>query len=194
MMRTSVVWIAGVALVSLSTATVAQHMGGPGGGQPRAMHRGGDGREAVLMRMLRDPDVVEAAGITDEQLATLRTAWLTIEKRGIALRAELETAGLEQASLLTEAQVDKAAVMAAVEKTGAIRTELAKLKVEHLLTLKETLTEEQLKALRKIGHKHAREMGAGARRGPEDGRRQDKARRRRPVDPDDTAPQDGMEP
>jgi Spy/CpxP family protein refolding chaperone len=196
-MRTHVAWIVGVTVLSLSVAAVAQERGAPGGGMPRDMHRGGGGREGVLKKMLRDPDVIAEAGITEEQVETLRKAGFALEKREMAkremaLRAELETAGLEQARLMTEAEVDKAAVMTAVEDTGRIRTELAKLKVEQLLTVKETLTDEQLKALRQIGRRQARERGVGERH--HDMTRRHRDRRHRGGEPEPDAPREEMEP
>jgi Spy/CpxP family protein refolding chaperone len=122
----------------------------------------------MIERLLESPEIAEAAGITEEQQAMLRDARFESKTREIELRADLEKTGLEQARLMTEETVDEAAVLAAVEKAGALRTELAKLKIGQVLLVKKTLTPEQLKKL----HETARQFKQHGRgEGKHDGKK-----------------------
>jgi len=107
--------------------------------------RGGPGgREAFLVKMITHKDVAEKVGLTDEQVTTLKDSVYETRKKLIDLKAELEKAGMEQAKLLSGDTIDEAAVMAAIDKTAGIRTEMAKLHVKSLIMVKQTLTPEQI--------------------------------------------------
>jgi Spy/CpxP family protein refolding chaperone len=114
-------------------------------GEERKMGPDADGPSAMnpIMRMLGNPKIVKELGLSEAQVKTLRDAEFETQKRFADLRAELEKAGLDQAKLMTETSVDEKALMATVEKTGALRTEMAKLHVRQLLLLRNTLTPEQ---------------------------------------------------
>jgi Spy/CpxP family protein refolding chaperone len=105
--------------------------------------------EMVVSRLVENPKQAAELGISEEQLTALKDGMYELRKRQVDLNAELEKAALEQARLMTETTIDEVALMAAVEKTGSIRTELAKLRITQLLLVKKTLTAEQIEALKK---------------------------------------------
>jgi Spy/CpxP family protein refolding chaperone len=143
----------------------------------------GGGEEAMIARILTNPKAAETLGLSEEQVKALREKLDNGRKEMETLRVDLEKASVEQAHLLTATQaVDEAAVMAAVEKAGEIRTKIAKLAVQQLLIVKKTLTPEQIEKARTVMRERlekARQQeiggargdqgdGAGSRRRPRD--------------------------
>jgi len=137
----------------------------PGGPRPMPMHAGGAGApfagrireagggeepdaEGMIMGILNSPAMARELGLTDEQIEPLKSGLFELRGKEIELKAQMEKAGLEQARLMTEKDVDEAAVMAAVEKAGAIRTEMAKLRVRGLLLVKRHISPEQIERIR----------------------------------------------
>lgn len=109
----------------------------------------GGGEEAMVARVLSNPKVAEKLGLSQEQVKTLTEKLDAVRKEIATLQIDLEGVSIQQAHLLTATQtVDEAAVMAAVEKTGEIRTKIAKLMIQQLLTVKKTLTPEQIEKAR----------------------------------------------
>ena len=151
------------------SAALAQMGGAPHGGEGGP---GGGRHLKIIGRILENPEVAEELGLTEEQQKTLRDKSYELRSREIELRADLEKAALEQARLMTRDDVDEQALMDAVEKTGAIRTEMAKLRVSQLLTIRKTLNEEQINSIRKYLHKHRRGNAKEARQERRDRRRQ----------------------
>lgn len=132
--------------------------GGPesrGGGHPESSDWGRGGQrgfatEHLFGTILADPDLAKRVGLSGEQLETIKQKLDALRQRSVELKAQLELAGMEQAQIMTAADVDEAALMAAVEKTGRIHTELAKLRVRHLLVIKKNVTTEQLAQVREV--------------------------------------------
>jgi len=114
---------------------------------PRHGEGGGPGVEG-LGDWLMKPRIISELKLSDEQVKTLRDKAFALEQERIKLRADLDLAALEQAKLLAEDTVNEKALMAAVEKTGSLRTELAKLRMQELLLVRRTLTAEQRAKLR----------------------------------------------
>lgn len=122
------------------------------------------GDDSFILRAISNPRVAKELGLTDEQIAGLREKIFGLKQKQIELGADLEKVGLQQAKLMSEKKIDEAAVMAQVEKAGALRTEQAKLRVQGLLILKKTLSDEQIeKAREMVGDR------MGMRRGPDMG-------------------------
>ena len=109
----------------------------------------GGGEEAMIGRLLANPKVAETLGLGEDQIKTLKDKLEGVRKDMEPLRADLEKASMDQAHLLTATQtVDEAAIMATVEKAGEIRTKIAKLMIQQLLTVKKTLKPEQIEKAR----------------------------------------------
>jgi Spy/CpxP family protein refolding chaperone len=113
--------------------------------------------EMLIHRLTRDPELAGELGISEDQVAQLNETAYALRKRHVELRAKLEVAAMEQARLMSESGIDEQALMAAVEATGAVRTEMAKLRVQQLLAIRNILTEEQRQAIRKYVRSRLRE-------------------------------------
>jgi len=154
--------------LALTQALWAQDMpapdAAPAGGPPlpgEAVHQGGDWsrgpvgdmgnmppKDALIGRFITTPRAVQALGLTEEQVTAIRAALGDIRNQTEALRSQLEAAAMEQGKLLMAEALDETALMAAVEKTGQIRTEMAKLHIQPTVAIKKILTPEQVKKAR----------------------------------------------
>jgi Spy/CpxP family protein refolding chaperone len=149
------------------------HAGGPGMGM-RPPHDGGPGmggdiamEQGMLGRFLMHPKAAEELGLTPEQVKTLKEQSEPLRTEMETLRKELEQASMEQAKLLTGNSVEEEALMAAVEKTAAVRLKMAKLAMRQLLLVKRTLTPEQVaKAREMMRERLNRRPSEGADGGP----------------------------
>lgn len=145
---------------------------GPHGRRPGGEH-GGSGR--FVEQMLK-PETARKLGLEAAQVKKLKQGLVRVQKQEKALHAKLAAASREQAKLLmAKGKVDEAAIMKAVEKTGRLRTQMAKLRIRPILLVKQTLTAEQIET----AHKMMRERMQGGRR--------DGAARRREVAKDEVA-------
>jgi Spy/CpxP family protein refolding chaperone len=135
------------------TATRPARMSGskmPSGGDP-----GERSFDSVLMGALAgNSNVAQRLGLSDEQVSAIRSALEEEKALREALHSRLEEAAMEQARLLSEPQVDEAAVMAAVDRTFELRKQIAKQRVKHLILLKNTLTPEQRDQAQKLFRDH----------------------------------------
>jgi outer membrane murein-binding lipoprotein Lpp len=131
-----------------------------------------------------EAEATEKLGLEPGQIETLKQAVQKLEQQEEKLRETLQAAGKEQAELLrAEGEVDEAALMKAIEKTGQIRTEMAKLRIQPILLVKKTLTPEQLHMSRRMMHermqKRRKDMGRRDGRDGRDGDREGKPEARR---------------
>lgn len=166
--------------------------GAPGdrGGPPR----GPGGAEHVMLgRLIHNAKAAEALGLTPEQIETLRTGFFELQEQKVRLQAELEVSALQQARLITSEEIDEAALMAAVDKSGAVRTKIAKNGMRGLLLMHKTLTPEQRE---KVRHYMAKRMDPERQGARGDRERGDPPHPRRPVAPADapTPPDDAPPP
>jgi len=142
---------------------------------------GGDkAGEAFMHAIVGSEAVARELGLTDEQVQSLRDQIHAGKIRMIDLRASLEKAAIEQARLLMETPVNEKELMKLVEKTGSIRTEMAKERIKHVVLLKNTLTPEQVEKARNIMRKHHGRMREGFDRGQGDRGRRGEGEGRRP--------------
>ena len=110
--------------------------------------RHGPSQEALIGHILHDGELAKEVGLSDEQAGALRNGFDAMRKEQIELKAKMELAAMEQARLMTAAEIDESGLMTAVEKTDAIRTEMAKLKVKSLLLVRKHVSPEQIKEIR----------------------------------------------
>jgi len=141
----------------------------PEGGDAGIEERG------IVQELLKDADIAAKAGISADQVAALRVGFEELRKEIEKLRKDLETAALEQAGILSKAKVDEEALMKVVEQTGAVRTEMAKVRMKGLLLVRRTLSAEQIEKVKVLvlemarerirdGMREWRERGGGDRR------------------------------
>lgn len=144
--------------------------GGPGDGPGFG---GGQGRNPgmLLQRVLNNDKLAEKVGLTAEQVAALKSALNDHQKQMIKLRADADLARLEVQRLLAEKNVDRAAVLKAVDAEGAAHTAVRKAAIEERLKVRDIVGEETLEKIRgamadRFG-KGGRQDGEGRRaRGP----------------------------
>lgn len=142
----------------------------PGMGGPE-MGRGPGGDrepplEMLIGRMIENPEAVKKLGLSEEQINALKDSLKQLREEQESLHEQMRTAAEEQVKLLQADTVDEAALMAAVEKTGAIRTEIAKLRVKGMLLVKKTLTADQVAQVKELIRNR---MGGGRERGFREG-------------------------
>lgn len=160
---------------------------GQHGGDRSGGHKGGRGnwQGMVLNRILHHPEMAEKIGLSQEQVQALKKKIMDIQKRMIKLRAEMEIAGMEQAELMSASTINEKALLAAVEETGEIRTQMAKLQVKQLLLVKSSLSAEQIENVKKMMRKHMKK-----KRSKRDRKFGDRHRRDRDRDDDEDDDED----
>lgn len=151
--------------------------GGPMGGMRE--QRGPDMKDENIMlgKALRHPRMAEELGLSEEQRQAIDNRVAMMEEKHAELRGKMEKAALKQAQLIVSKELDEAALMAAVEETGRIHTEMAKMRIRHLLFMRTTLTAEQVEKARSIirnGMKHHR--GEGFKRDGQGGKKDGRAK------------------
>jgi len=139
----------------------------------------------LLDALLHGDELAAKLGLSADQVKTLRDAVWEVKRKEVDLRAELEKAGMDQARILMGESVDEEALMKAIERTGGLRTELAKLRVAPLVLLKKTLTAEQLAQARKLVRAHMQKRRQG---GEEPGKGKGKWHDRKPRPPAEEGP------
>jgi len=159
--------LAAVAMAEPGPGGGREGRGGPGGGGPGIGGGQGHGPKAgmILQRVLQNEALAKKAGLTDEQIATLKGSLLETQKQMIKLRAESELAELEVRRLMDEDKVDRAAVMKAIDAASAAHTAIRKAGVEERLKVRETIGQETLNKIRELASDR---MG---KRGGQDGDR-----------------------
>jgi len=178
-------WYAGMALALAAACSWAQ----PGEGGEAREHAGrriarpggepeGAPLETFVQHVLENEALAAEIGLSEEQRTLLRDELYKLRVKMVDLRAELEKAGMEQARLLTQPEVDEKALMAVVDKTGGLRTEMARLGIRRLLLVKKTLKPEQIEKAREVMHRRWQARMAGERE--PDRPRSDRMERRRP--------------
>ena len=143
-----------LALIATSFATAQDDMprgrgrgaGAARGGKDKSFS--GDRQVAqqgkLLSALLQNPELAEELGLTEDQLAEIKSVTGEHRRASMELRHEMEEAALVQVERLSADEIDEDAVMDAVEKTGEIRTEMAKLTMKQFLAFREILTPEQI--------------------------------------------------
>ena len=122
-------------------------------GQTARMRQGHGGRKAeggLFGRALQNREIAEKLGLSEEQRDAIREQVEDLKQEHIELKERLEAAAMNQARLMTADDLDESALMAAVEETGRIHTQQAKLRVRHLLFMRRILEPEQAEALRNM--------------------------------------------
>jgi Spy/CpxP family protein refolding chaperone len=120
-------------------------------GHERQAHHGGKrDQQGDAARALRNPEVAARLGLTEAQREAIDEGVARLKKGHLALRSQMEKAAMKQARLMTAKKLDEDALMAAVEATGKLHTQQAKLRIRHLLFIRRTLTPEQSKMLQRM--------------------------------------------
>lgn len=152
--------------------------GGERGG--RGGERGGPGGQHgdMMERMLSNPEIREKLGITDEQVAELKTDLQKMKEEMIDLQAEMQKVGLRQAEAMTAKDIDEGKLMDMVEDAGKLRTKMAKLQIKKMILFRKYVDPEKMEQVRGQLKERMRERfrermgdrgGEGGQRGPGEG-------------------------
>ena len=164
-------------ILAMQSAT-AQGFGGKHGPPQRGGQQGGGDRMGMLIeQIVKNGELAEKLGLKEEQVETISNAIYEHKIKEIDLRANLQKAGLNQARLLMADEIDEEAVLSAVEKAGKIKTKLAKLKVEQLIMLKSTLSDDQIDAAKSMMRQRMRKQMKEKQKGHKSNRGQRKSGR-----------------
>jgi hypothetical protein len=124
----------------------------------RAEGEGGVG-ERLIDRVLANAKLTTELGLTEETVTRLREESRALQVRQIELDAQIRKLSLEQtdrmAKLLLASDANTNEVMKTVEALGRLRTEQAKLTVQHLMAVRRHLTPEQIRRARELMHDRA---------------------------------------
>ncbi len=172
-------WITGVAAAVLAFGLVcvpAYAQGGTalltqGGSSPKSGQkpgadwgrRGGVGRVAGrlgVLRTLTDPDVRDRLGLSAAQRESLDALLFESAKRAVRLQSDLKSLRLEMLEQMRTDQPERAALEAKIDEIGAVRSNLARMRLDAFFQIRELLTPEQRDLLRENLRKGRR----GARR------------------------------
>ncbi len=100
--------------------------------------------------LLRDPEVRERLGLTQDQLDRLERGVYDFRQRRIELRAELQKQRLELRRLMREDNPDRAAVDDVVRRLSETRERLVREQIERRLDNRDILTPSQKEEIRAI--------------------------------------------
>ena len=110
--------------------------------------------ERLIDHLLANARLTTEIGLTEDTVARLREESHALQARQIDLDAQIRKLSLSQADrmskLLLSADVNTNEVMKSVEEIGRLRTEQAKLAVQHLLVVRQYLTPDQIRKAREL--------------------------------------------
>jgi Spy/CpxP family protein refolding chaperone len=125
-------------------------------GNPEVMRErmrrlGGDEAEGMGLRMLAaDPRTARELGLSEDQLKQIRESMSGSAQDMKDLTARMEKAAMSQAELMKADALDEAAVLKAVQETGDLRTQIARLRIKQMIAAHKVLTPEQRAKVREI--------------------------------------------
>jgi Spy/CpxP family protein refolding chaperone len=138
-----------IAVVSVCVAAGMAAAAGPGEGPKpgRGMGGGMEGGDGRILRLLDSAKFAKEAGVSQAQVAEIKSKLEVLRLEQVDLRAELEKAGMQQAKLISEKSMDEEALLAAVDKTSGIHAKIARNRIKQLLVVRKILTPEQSEKL-----------------------------------------------
>lgn len=157
--------------VSPVWATPGRGHGGPGGPGGPGMDRPGPG---PIDRVIR-PEMIEHVGaeigVSAAVQEKIKETAYAAEKEQIQIRAKLDTARLDLRRAMDASEPDVKKVIRQVEAVGALETEMKKVRVRLMLTVRSMLTAEQRAKLQQIirdrwAERHGGRGSPGDPRGP----------------------------
>ena len=137
--------------------------GGSGGSGSRGSHHGRDSHG--IGRMLANPKVAEALGLSEEQTEELKKMHFKTRSREIDLQADVEKAKLKVRELMRQDEPAEDEVMSALDDAGEAQLALHKSKVKHMLKVRSLLGPDNVKKLKEMARKHHSRQGRQGRHG-----------------------------
>lgn len=97
---------------------------------------------------------VDELGLTEDQVDKLADMRFAHQKEMIKKRAVLDEARLELRRLMNKAEVDKKAALSRQERISTIKADIARMKLDHRLGMREVLSGEQLDKWMEMRREH----------------------------------------
>jgi len=123
------------------------------------------GRGFMLDRLLRNSDLRQKIGVTDEQAAKIRQESTTFRVAQIRNRADLQIKRLELSNLLAADKPDRAAIDKKLDDISAAQLVGDKARVDFRLTMRDALTLEQKAKLKQLAEQFRNERKGTRRQG-----------------------------
>ena len=134
---------------------------GPGPGAMPGPMAGPGQRFDAIDRLLDNPRAAERLGLTDDQVAQLKTLHLQAAKDAIPLRGAAELAGLELREAMSQDAPDEDAVMSAIDRLHRAEAALQKSQVRSRLAARGILGPEAVEKLQQHARQRMQERMAG---------------------------------
>lgn len=108
-----------------------------------------------VLRMFADPEKLEKAGITDAAVREKLVATVTeLKAKGDEIQKKVRELSREQAMLMGELMKNRGAdasqVLSKIDEIAQLRAEQGKLSVQSILAVRDSLTDEQIAAVKKL--------------------------------------------
>ncbi len=97
----------------------------------------------------RIQQAAEAAGVDNATMSRIKDRLYDVKKASVPLRGDLELARIDLHRMLDTASPDRAAIMAQIDKLGALKLRMKKLKLEAMLDVRQMLSADQLRRFRR---------------------------------------------
>lgn len=167
---TLVLGLGGALLLALpAAAQPGPGGGGRGMGPGRGMGRGRGMGPGMGMGPGHGPPlqvIAKAVGLSDKQVKEIRSASFAAQREAIGVRAKVQMARLELHQLMSGDTAPKEAqVMALVDKVGKFETQMKKIHVRRLLSIRRALSLAQWRKLEAFRAQHRGPRGRGGRGG-----------------------------
>ncbi len=104
--------------------------------------------------ILKNTKLAEELKLSDEQIETIKESSQKIEKQMIKLRADMEMKEIDLRDVMDEEKPDEDKAIALVKAIMELKTEQRILHIKEMITLKKTLTTEQIEKLHEFKHEH----------------------------------------
>lgn len=114
----------------------------------RRMMTGADSEGMILRMLTSDSRLVQELGLSDAQVKEIKDAVSGSEQETKDLNTKLDQAAMRQVELLKADSLDEEALMKAVQESGDLRTQIAKIRIKQLIAAHKVLTPEQRAKLR----------------------------------------------
>jgi Spy/CpxP family protein refolding chaperone len=96
--------------------------------------------------------MADKLNLTDQQMEQMQNLKMQAQKQLIPRNADLKLAQLELKEIMMKSKVDEKAAQAQIDKISAIKTSIAKLKMQNMLAMRKVLTDEQLNNWMQMRH------------------------------------------
>ena len=117
------------------------------------------------------PRVAEKLGLSGEQKDQIHTLQIKHQKDMITRRAELKIAKMELREIMMDSKLNENAAISKQDNISKMKSDMARLKLQHKIAIRKILTDEQLKTWTEMRHemgprfgRHMRDGGRGMNR------------------------------